>query len=138
MSTSLSPLLAPMLSSGPMRAVFEVMGVTDIVAKSLGSSNPYNMVRATLDALGNAVHTTQVADLREDDGCTSESTSTSQGDMTYTLWSDCSDGSSVGFAVYSAGVHSFPRPPVSYPAASQVIWAWINGTTTIKAQPTAP
>ena len=34
-----------------MRAVFEVMGVTDIVAKSLGSSNPYNMVRATLDAL---------------------------------------------------------------------------------------
>ena len=34
-----------------MRAVFEVMGVTDIVAKSLGSTNPYNMVRATLDAL---------------------------------------------------------------------------------------
>jgi poly(3-hydroxybutyrate) depolymerase/surface polysaccharide O-acyltransferase-like enzyme len=82
--------------------------------------------------------TTQVADLRTDDGCTSESTSTSQGDMTYTLWSDCADGSSVGFAVYSAGVHSFPRPPVSYPAASQVIWAFINGTTTVKAQPTAP
>ena len=34
-----------------MRAVFEVMGVTDIVAKSHGSTNPYNMVRATLDAL---------------------------------------------------------------------------------------
>jgi len=34
-----------------MRAVFEVVGVTDIVAKSHGSSNPYNMVRATLDAL---------------------------------------------------------------------------------------
>ena len=34
-----------------MRAVFEVMGVTDIVAKCLGSTNPYNMVRATLDAL---------------------------------------------------------------------------------------
>ena len=34
-----------------MRAVFEVMGVTDIVAKSLGSTNPYNLVRATLDAL---------------------------------------------------------------------------------------
>jgi small subunit ribosomal protein S5 len=40
------------IAGGPMRAVFEVMGVTDIVAKSLGSSNPYNMVRATLDALG--------------------------------------------------------------------------------------
>jgi small subunit ribosomal protein S5 len=34
-----------------MRAVFEVMGVTDVVAKSHGSSNPYNLVRATLDAL---------------------------------------------------------------------------------------
>ena len=37
-----------------MRAVFEVMGVTDIVAKSLGSTNPYNMVRATLNALGHS------------------------------------------------------------------------------------
>jgi small subunit ribosomal protein S5 len=34
-----------------MRAVFEVMGITDIVAKSHGSTNPYNLVRATLDAL---------------------------------------------------------------------------------------
>src|SRR3954463_15172747 len=42
------------IAGGPMRAVFEVMGVTDIVAKSLGSSNPYNMVRATLDALTSA------------------------------------------------------------------------------------
>jgi small subunit ribosomal protein S5 len=34
-----------------MRAVFETLGVQDVVAKSLGSSNPYNMVRATFDAL---------------------------------------------------------------------------------------
>ncbi|MFM7533030.1 MAG: 30S ribosomal protein S5 [Rubrivivax sp.] len=39
------------IAGGPMRAIFEVMGVTDIVAKSHGSTNPYNMVRATLDAL---------------------------------------------------------------------------------------
>ena len=39
------------IAGGPMRAVFEVMGVTDIVAKSLGSTNPYNLVRATMDAL---------------------------------------------------------------------------------------
>ena len=38
-------------AGGPMRAVFETLGVQDVVAKSLGSSNPYNMVRATFDAL---------------------------------------------------------------------------------------
>jgi small subunit ribosomal protein S5 len=41
------------IAGGPMRAIFEVMGITDIVAKSHGSTNPYNMVRATLDALNN-------------------------------------------------------------------------------------
>ena len=44
-----------------MRAVFEVMGITDIVAKSLGSSNPYNMVRATFDALNKATTPAEVA-----------------------------------------------------------------------------
>ena len=42
------------IAGGPMRAVFEVMGMTDIVAKSHGSSNPYNMVRASFDALTNS------------------------------------------------------------------------------------
>ncbi len=41
------------IAGGPMRAVFETLGVHDIVAKSMGSSNPYNMVRATFDALKN-------------------------------------------------------------------------------------
>ena len=49
------------IAGGPMRAVFEVMGVTDIVAKSLGSSNPYNMVRATIDALKNSTTPSEVA-----------------------------------------------------------------------------
>ena len=39
------------IAGGPMRAIFDVMGVRNIVAKSHGSTNPYNMVRATLDAL---------------------------------------------------------------------------------------
>ncbi len=44
-----------------MRAVFEVLGVHDIVAKSHGSSNPYNMVRATFDALANSTTPSEVA-----------------------------------------------------------------------------
>jgi|SRR6056297_583689 len=39
------------IAGGPMRAVFEMLGVQDVVAKSNGSQNPYNMIRATLDAL---------------------------------------------------------------------------------------
>jgi small subunit ribosomal protein S5 len=49
------------IAGGPMRAVFEVMGVTDIVAKSLGSSNPYNMVRATIDALKHSTTPAEIA-----------------------------------------------------------------------------
>ena len=49
------------IAGGPMRAVFEVLGVTDVVAKSHGSSNPYNLVRATLDALQNSTTPAAVA-----------------------------------------------------------------------------
>jgi small subunit ribosomal protein S5 len=49
------------IAGGPMRAVFEVMGITDIVAKSLGSTNPYNMVRATLDALKHSSTAAEIA-----------------------------------------------------------------------------
>jgi small subunit ribosomal protein S5 len=49
------------IAGGPMRAVFEVVGITDIVAKSHGSSNPYNMVRATFDALANCTTPAEVA-----------------------------------------------------------------------------
>ena len=40
-----------LIAGGPMRAVFETLGINDIVAKSQGTANPYNMVRATFDAL---------------------------------------------------------------------------------------
>ena len=48
-----APAGTGIIAGGPMRAVFETLGVQDVVAKSLGSSNPYNMVRATFDALKN-------------------------------------------------------------------------------------
>ncbi|WP_455474954.1 30S ribosomal protein S5 [Bartonella sp. B30(2025)] len=49
------------IAGGPMRAIFETLGVQDVVAKSLGSSNPYNMVRATFDALKRQMHPKDIA-----------------------------------------------------------------------------
>lgn len=52
------------IAGGPMRAVFEVVGITDVVAKSHGSSNPYNMVRATLDAFAKSTTPGAIASKR--------------------------------------------------------------------------
>ena len=49
------------ICGGPMRAVFETMGVQDVVAKSVGSANPHNMIKATFDALGNCMSPRGVA-----------------------------------------------------------------------------
>jgi small subunit ribosomal protein S5 len=49
------------IAGGPMRAVFEMLGVKDVVAKSTGSQNPYNMIRATLDGLTKETSPRQVA-----------------------------------------------------------------------------
>ena len=46
-----APAGTGIIAGGPMRAVFEALGMQDVVSKSLGSSNPYNLVRATFDAL---------------------------------------------------------------------------------------
>jgi len=52
------------IAGGPMRAVFEMLGVQDVVAKSNGSQNPYNMIRATLDGLRKQTSPRMVAQRR--------------------------------------------------------------------------
>jgi len=46
-----APAGTGIIAGGPMRAIFEVMGVTNVLAKCIGSTNPYNVVRATLNGL---------------------------------------------------------------------------------------
>lgn len=46
-----APAGTGIIAGGPMRAVFETLGVQDVVAKSVGTSNPHNMIKATFDAL---------------------------------------------------------------------------------------
>lgn len=52
------------IAGGPMRAVFESLGVADVVTKSVGTSNPYNMIRATFDALTSQTSPKSVAQRR--------------------------------------------------------------------------
>lgn len=52
------------IAGGPMRAVFEALGVQDVVAKSVGTSNPHNMIRATFEALERSVSPRMVAQRR--------------------------------------------------------------------------
>jgi small subunit ribosomal protein S5 len=59
-----APAGTGIIAGGPMRAVFETAGMQDVVAKSFGSSNPYNMVRATFDALKNQDSPRSVASRR--------------------------------------------------------------------------
>jgi small subunit ribosomal protein S5 len=56
-----APAGTGIIAGGPMRAVFESLGMQDVVAKSKGSSNPYNMVRATFDALRKQASPSSVA-----------------------------------------------------------------------------
>ena len=49
------------IAGGPMREIFEVMGIVNVVAKSNGSTNPYNMVRATLDGLSKMSTPSEIA-----------------------------------------------------------------------------
>jgi small subunit ribosomal protein S5 len=59
-----APAGTGIIAGGPMRAVFESLGVSDVVTKSVGTSNPYNMIRATFDALTNQTSPKSVAQRR--------------------------------------------------------------------------
>ena len=59
-----APAGTGIIAGGPMRAVFESLGVHDVVTKSVGSSNPYNMIRATFDALTEQTSPKSVAQRR--------------------------------------------------------------------------
>ena len=59
-----APAGTGIIAGGPMRAVFEMLGVQDVVAKSQGSQNPYNMIRATIDGLKKEASPRNVAQRR--------------------------------------------------------------------------
>lgn len=59
-----APAGTGIIAGGPMRAVFESLGVADVVTKSIGTSNPYNMIRATFEALGDQTSPKAVAQRR--------------------------------------------------------------------------
>ena len=59
-----APVGTGIIAGGPLRAVFGALGVQDVVAKSVGTSNPYNMVRATFDALKNEFSPKMIANKR--------------------------------------------------------------------------
>ena len=52
------------IAGGPMRAVFEILGVQDVVAKSIGTSNPHNMIKATFDAFNSMNSPRNIANKR--------------------------------------------------------------------------
>jgi small subunit ribosomal protein S5 len=59
-----APAGTGIIAGGPMRAVFEMLGVQDVVAKSIGTQNPYNMIRATIDGLKQEASPRMVAQRR--------------------------------------------------------------------------
>src|SRR3546814_6403563 len=59
-----APAGTGIIAGGPMRAVFESLGAADVVTKSVGTSNPYNMIRATFSALGEPTSPKSVAQRR--------------------------------------------------------------------------
>ncbi len=72
--------------------------------------------------------TTEMSRLRSAEKCLAKPEVTHSGSLTWSVWNGCSTGSRLGFAVWTDGKHSFPRPPASKPAAAQVIWSFFTKT----------
>lgn len=72
--------------------------------------------------------TVLVSQLHAEEKCPAADTVTHSGTMTQTTWSGCADGTRFALAAWSGGVHSFPRPPASVPAAAQVLWSFFTKT----------
>jgi polyhydroxybutyrate depolymerase len=72
--------------------------------------------------------TTLAARLHAAEKCPAQRAVTHSGTVTLTTWSGCADGARLALAVWSGGVHSFPRPPGSVPAAAQVLWSFFTKT----------
>jgi polyhydroxybutyrate depolymerase len=72
--------------------------------------------------------TVEVGLLRAADGCARQPVISRYSAMTVTMWSGCTSGARVGFAVYDSGGHNFPPPKGKNPGASSVIWAFFTGS----------
>ena len=59
-----APTGTGIIAGGPMRAVFEMLGIQDVVAKSIGTSNPHNMIKATFDAFNSMYSPRNIANKR--------------------------------------------------------------------------
>jgi polyhydroxybutyrate depolymerase len=70
--------------------------------------------------------TTELSRLKAAEKCPAKAAVTHSGTMTLSVWNGCAGGSRLGLAVWQDGKHSFPRPPASKPAASQVIWSFFT------------
>jgi polyhydroxybutyrate depolymerase len=67
-------------------------------------------------------------ELRTADKCAGKASVTRTGNLVLKIYSACSTGKRVGFAVWNAGKHAFPRPPVSHPGAAPVIYSFFTNT----------
>jgi poly(3-hydroxybutyrate) depolymerase/peptidoglycan/LPS O-acetylase OafA/YrhL len=79
--------------------------------------------------------TVQVARLEAAGHCPSATTVQVRGSLRLTTWRDCTDGTQLGFAVYTGGGHSFPQASGATPAAATVIWAFFAGSALPPATP---